>query len=69
MLIRKSVYFPCDFGKRLFLDREAFMEEISVLDERDRDSVAHKNLAYFRWKWYIIFKNRGGRLRTTPRGT
>lgn len=32
-------YFPCDFGKRLYLDRDAFMEEMSVLEKRDRDYI------------------------------
>ena len=40
---------------------------------KDTNRIAFSSLdeilAYFMWKWYIIFKNSGGRLRTTPRGT
>jgi len=42
--VRKKValageYVPCDFGKRLYQDREAFLEKLEALDAKDRDYV------------------------------
>ena len=32
-------YIACDFGKRLYQDREAFLKGLEVLDAKDRDYV------------------------------
>ncbi|MBP5282658.1 MAG: hypothetical protein J6Z22_09195 [Lachnospiraceae bacterium] len=42
--VRESVsitgeYLQCDFGKRLYQDREGFMQELQRLDKRDQDYV------------------------------
>ena len=40
--VRKTValegeYVPCDFGKRLYQNREAFLQKLQTLDAKDRD--------------------------------
>ncbi|MBE5863020.1 MAG: hypothetical protein E7295_09250 [Lachnospiraceae bacterium] len=42
--VRRSVtlegeYVACDFGKRLYQNREAFLRELQALDEKDREYV------------------------------
>ena len=42
--IRKTVpvtgeYVPCDFGKRMYQDREGFLSALQALEPRDRDYV------------------------------
>ena len=32
-------YVPCDFGKRLYADREQFLKSLQCLSQRDRDYV------------------------------
>lgn len=32
-------YVACDFGKKLYKDREAFEKELEILDTRDRDYI------------------------------
>ena len=32
-------YLPCDFGKQIYKDKEAFIKKLEILDARDRDYI------------------------------
>ena len=34
-----GVYLPCDFGKQMYKNREAFIKKLEVLDKHDRDYI------------------------------
>lgn len=62
-VVLKGEYVPCDFGKRLYQDREAFLEKLQKLEAKDREYVL--GLPWPLEKVWHVKNERMGRINVT----